>query len=96
MKNTLWAEWTMTDIQVLRKRRAGLCVQHTGDTGTQYAPGLTKVIETKEYAVCHPIPLAKHAIHLGQQGSAKKELFPQESVKYCENNKQAQKPPGVH
>ncbi len=74
----------------------GVCVQHTGDTGTQYAPGLTKVIETKEYAVCHSIPLAKHAIHFGQQGSPKKELFPQESVKYCENNKQAQKPPGVH
>ena len=45
------------------------CVKEdTANDIPQDTPGLVNMVEAMEHAVCHPAPLAKYSIHLGQLG----------------------------
>src|SRR5829696_1586845 len=73
------------------------CVQEdTTNSRPWDTPGLVKVIEAKEHAVCYPAPPAKYAHHPGQQHTPKEKLLSQNRIEDSVHHKQGEEPPGAH
>jgi hypothetical protein len=58
-----------------RIRKYQVCWQ-----GSQNTPGLMKMVQGEDDAVCHPIPFSKDTFHLWQQHTTEYELLTQERV----------------
>src|SRR5439155_24462194 len=73
---------------------AGKCQeQDTADGIRRDAPGLVKMVEAEEHAICHPTPPAKSAFHLGKQHSAKQQLLSKDRIEGGTDHKQCKEPP---